>query len=184
MGVSTSHNYYETCYSACVEEEMEMRSEDIRPSNLYKNSSWAVVCGWEAVTQLPDLCTNSFTAWIPTSSENIAPKFSSKEEAPENEFVTNTTVDACNLHAFCVTCEFGDLDGGSSYNKYCKAMTGYYGDKSMYMLTNFFNHLDKFWCHEDVLESIEAGTFADKFHDPYSSMLGRDESGSLRNKNK
>ena len=51
----------------------------------------------------------------------------------------------------------------------------------MYMLTNFFNHLDKFWCHDDVLESITKGTFSDKFHDPYASMLGRKESDSLRN---
>jgi len=178
--VYNSEHYYHFCGAACVEEEMKMRADNVRPSSLYVNASWAVVCGWEAVVSLPDVCQNNFTSYIPSSSENKAPRYSSKDEAPASEFVTNTSVDACNLHAFCVACEFSDHEEESTYNKYCKAMTGYYGSGSLYMLTNFFNHLDKFWCHEDVLESIEKGTFAHKFHDPYSSMLGRKESDSVR----
>merc|ERR1711998_432289 len=134
----------------------------------YENASWAVVCGWEAVKNLPSLCNGSFTPDLDSTAaqaQNIKPRAYDTQSRLHTQNVSGNTYHGCNLHAFCLSCEMTDEDTGEqTYNKYCQAMTDYYGEGALYELKTFFNHLNRFWCTNDVLWSIDDGSFADKYH--------------------
>lgn len=128
-------NYVLACEEACKE-------------------GWGVPCGWEAVSELPALCSGRFNATAPSVSNNLAP---SPYDAPNTNTLTiNSTGEtywACNVHAFCYAC----VDADSIVNDFCKAAV--IRTKSLYGASAVFKYMDSYWCEEDIIEDIENGTF-------------------------
>lgn len=151
------------------------------------NSTWAMVCAWEAVANLRSACAGEFVPTINVSSANAA--------SPENVSLTGTARDGgddaaapvapaplgtaarmynCDEHALCLGCAQGDA-------RFCRAVSSFYGGPGVpykYNGTGWgfawfsgheyvgadaaFNAINndwRWWCHEDTLAQIEAGEF-------------------------
>lgn len=165
--IAQSANYWDACGTYC-DTSMMAKMEELNDdedlleaaSSNYPNSSWAVVCGWEAVRSMPAYCNGTFTASMPAGSNNFEPSYervgASGSTGPSYEAIDGQNYTMCNVHGFCSGCLESDQ---VTVNKHCQAMTTYYGTKSIYRLSTFFDNAQNFWCQDDVLASIEAGTF-------------------------
>ena len=154
--------FYEHCAAACAHE----------------NHSFAMLCAWETVARLPEVCAGTFDATKPGGSARRNNTFDAAR-APR-------AVDLyrCDEHAFCASCSAG--------NAYCDAVASYYGGVGVPLRISFksvINYTDgyisataamhallldtDFWCADDTLARIEAGTFASRFEPASSEHAGK-----------
>lgn len=158
--VTSSDNYNLFCGDTCVGYEMALAEDhDYNPSH-YKDASWAVVCGWEAILHMNETCARTFEPRLEGAKSADAGDRHTKKTALKSQEVNGISMDACNLHAFCAVCSY---DQGTKIHKNCKAHVDKYGQGALYDVTSFFNQLDSFWCEDDVQESIEKGFFGAKY---------------------
>ena len=66
------------------------------------------------------------------------------------------SIDACNTHALCAVC----VDANGTLNAFCEAFLLYYGGHVESYDVQLFWFNVHFWCQDEVLLSIENGTFA------------------------
>lgn len=132
---SMPDNYYSVCSEACSE-------------------GWGVPCGWEAIADLPEVCTGDFSSSFPESSKNIG-------KHPLNDATfgavtiesTGEQVWACNVHAFCYSC----VDTDNTVNDYCKAAV--IRTQTLFAPSAVFKYMDDYWCDDAILGDIADGTF-------------------------
>jgi hypothetical protein len=131
-------NFFSNCPSACSE------------TNMAANTTWAFVCGVEAVKNWRDTCGGSFTATLPTwSSNNNAPDKMTRAERSNPDF------DACHEHAWCYACE--------AENSFCNFFEDLYDmAEDLSVISLFADATYAFFCHDDVVDAIEHGDFWDK----------------------
>ena len=120
-------------------------------------------------------CGDTFTPYLPIAqSKNLAPSRENGKQAAPLQFNGSWpgnsagTWDACNVHAFCYTCANDD----GSLNAYCEAVLQKYsqhvawnlGTPSQIRSWVYWNK-ESYWCTDDVLSSIENGTFLENIQD-------------------
>ena len=124
-------------------------------------------CMWETITNLEDVCGNTFEAVAPLSSANIAPW----------DALTDTIDWSCPTHAFCNQCADDTEPGG--INRYCVALM--LKTSSLYPHLDLFDHLESYWCWPEVWQAIEDASFFDAFSDKLNPRLAfEDRTGSRR----
>ena len=84
-------------------------------------------CMWETITNLQDVCGNTFEAVAPLSSANIA-----------WDALADTIDWSCPTHAFCNQCADDTEPGG--INRYCVALM--LKTSSLYPHLDLFDHLE------------------------------------------
>ena len=114
-------------------------------------------CMWETITNLQDVCGNTFEAVAPLSSANIAPW----------DALTDTIDWSCPTHAFCNQCADATEPGG--INRYCVALM--LKTSSLYPHLDLFDHLESYWCWPEVWQAIEDASFFDAFSDKLNPRL-------------
>ena len=114
-------------------------------------------CMWETITNLQDVCGNTFEAVAPLSSANIAPW----------DALTDTIDWSCPTHAFCNQCADDTEPGG--INRYCVALM--LKTSSLYPHLDLFDHLESYWCWPEVWQAIEDASFFDAFSDKLNPRL-------------
>jgi hypothetical protein len=60
------------------------------------SGAYAMVCAWEAVARLPEVCTDTFNSTTPVGLSNNEPN--------NNDFRTTLDLWDCDEHAFCNSC--------------------------------------------------------------------------------
>ena len=127
--------FFSLCSDACSD------------ANMAANSTWAFVCGVEAVKSWRDTCGGSFSAALPTwSSKNNPPDEMTTSERSKPKF------DACHEHAWCYACE--------ADNAFCNFFEDLYDiAENLSIISLFEADTFGFFCHEDVVDAIEDGSF-------------------------
>lgn len=147
-----SQRYHDLCSVACPSEGAV---DDNKCPGLTE-PSWGVPCAWQAIVQLPETCEGRFKPVTPFgTSRNLPNKFS-----PTKDYLlgyTSTFAGPCNAHAFCFSCL--DPTFRSGIHPHCNAVFHAYGATpeatgSQEIIDNFFDDLDSFWCHDDVLTDL------------------------------
>lgn len=144
---------YEYCASAC---DYTLDNDDLES---YKNiSSWANPCMWQVLTNMKSACAGDLSfITVPEGSKNLDPKRTTLLTPDNVLFEQNgEEVDVCEVHSYCMYC--------NDDNKYCTAIANYYNDYT----TNYgpivaIENMETFWCTEGVIDSIEDGTFNEKY---------------------
>jgi hypothetical protein len=158
-----------------VEDAMSEYGDEWREHAPLKGHSWLVVCAWEAIADMRSWCGDAFTPYLPIAqSKNLAPSRENGKQAAPLQFNGSWpgnsagAWDACNVHAFCYTCANDD----GSLNAYCEAVLQKYsqhvawnlGTPSQIRSWVYWNK-ESYWCTDDVLSSIENGTFLENIQD-------------------
>merc|ERR1711988_1249014 len=104
--VEGSETYSEFCGDTCSEYDMDLYDSEDYNTKDYSGSSWAVVCGWEAVKHMNETCEGSFVPDISEARAADAGANYSYSTAPDDQEVDGEKMDACNLHAFCSVCSY------------------------------------------------------------------------------
>ena len=81
----------------------------------HENHSFAMLCAWETVARLDEVCARTFASTAPGggTSRNANNTFYAAHPG------ANIDLFACDEHAFCASCSAG--------NAYCDAVASYYG---------------------------------------------------------
>ncbi|KAJ8599522.1 hypothetical protein CTAYLR_004037 [Chrysophaeum taylorii] len=147
------------CNSTCNSYAMKRIERDIAEADDYHwdserhfNDSWWVVCEWEAIKRLPELCNGTFHPSFPESSRNVDPSEHERYEM----VLPDTTWDSCNSHAFCTV----GLEDDGSLATYVRAVVEHYSWVASPGVAkeNVFKYFDK-WCAAGVLAAIDDGSF-------------------------
>lgn len=157
---------WSACNQTCDAAAIERMRKDVEVTGDYhwdsfdNYSSWWVVCEWEAITKLPELCDRTFTptTGLLNSSRNEGGEYTddANNQKATDLALTGGSWDSCNAHAFCRV----GLDSRGSLNKYIRAALEHYSTSTSpgEAKASLFTAIDD-WCEEGVLEAIEDGTF-------------------------
>ena len=125
-------------------------------------SDFAMVCAWEAISHLPEVCNQTFNATSPVGMGHDAPAETAVDKAALDLY-------SCDEHAFCLSCSGG--------NKHCAAVAAQYGNIGVpyaddvvdYRMVDgkigansamvALNDDLSFWCDAATLASIADDTF-------------------------
>ena len=152
-------NCYDVCGTTC---DFAAAGIDDVP-DMVPNASYMFSCAWSSVAELRTTCNGSFAPSFPSASENESPVLD--DEFRYSEY---TSLDPCAVHAYCYACATSGTGGGS--NAYCEAVAYFY-TSSAYEYGTELDSLNGalyalndqgYWCRDDVLDAIEAGSFTDR----------------------
>ena len=159
-GDCPSHDYANACESSSTAPGTGFFALCASACTGSNTTSFAMVCAWEAVARLPEVCDGSFSPTTPSNSSN---RRNTVEAVVDDDDATDLT--SCDEHAFCFSCGAG--------NAFCKAVAAHYGGvdggqsgrrraaSSGGALAAYYALDDDlgYWCSDQTLAAVRAGEF-------------------------
>lgn len=121
-----------------------------------EGNAWFVVCNFQALARLDDLCAGTFVAEPPSQDAPAQQYFGHDGLKPSAEDIAKGWTDPCAAHAFCTACDEGRNPFCRAYMQQRTLCAG--SGSGNYQVDTLFNATARrFWCSK--IPEIQSGAF-------------------------